>query len=81
MASDGGTLDFAIHLRDHLTLCCAALAVALAVGLPLGSRLAWAGPARGPILGAIAAARVVPSLAVLAFMLPILGIGYWVVDR
>lgn len=76
MANDGGTFDFAIHLRDHLTLCCAALAVALAVGLPLGSRLARAGPARGPILGAIATARVVPSLAVLAFMLPILGIGF-----
>jgi osmoprotectant transport system permease protein len=73
---NAGTLDFAIHLRDHLTLCCAALAVALAVGLPLGSWLSRAGRARGPLLGAIATARVIPSLAVLAFMLPILGIGF-----
>ena len=71
-----GTLDFAIHLRDHLTLCCAALAVALAIGLPLGSWLSRAGRAGGPILGAILTARAVPSLAVLAFMLPILGIGF-----
>ncbi len=72
----GGLLDFAIHLRDHLTLCCAALAVALAAGLPLGAWLPRAGAARGAILGAISTARVVPSLAVLAFMLPILGVGF-----
>jgi osmoprotectant transport system permease protein len=71
-----GTLDFAIHLRDHLTLCCAALAVALAGGLPLGSWLSHSGRAREPVLGAIVTARVIPSLAVLAFMLPILGIGF-----
>jgi osmoprotectant transport system permease protein len=72
----GGTVDFAIHLRDHLTLCCAALAVALAAGLPLGAWLSRAGHARNAVLGTIATARVVPSLAVLAFMLPILGIGF-----
>ncbi len=72
----GGTLDFAIHLRDHLILCSAALGLALFTGLPLGSWLPHAGRIRGPVLGAIATARVVPSLAVLAFMLPLLGIGF-----
>jgi osmoprotectant transport system permease protein len=32
---------------------------------------------RAPSLGAIYVARVVPSLAVLAIMLPLVGIGFW----
>lgn len=72
----GGALDFANHLRDHLILCSTALGLALFAGLPLGSWLPYAGRIRGPILGAIATARVVPSLAVLAFMLPLLGVGF-----
>jgi len=69
--------DLLLHVRDHLTLAGAALAIALLVGVPAGSALARARASRELGLGAINTARVVPSLAVLALMLPLLGIGFW----
>ena len=68
--------DLALHLRDHLTLSGCALAVALAVGVPLGALLARLGTAREAVLALVNAARVVPSLAVLALMLPLVGVGF-----
>jgi osmoprotectant transport system permease protein len=68
--------DLAVHVRDHLALSAAALAVALALGLPLGTLLARGRWVRGPALGAVYVARVIPSLAVLAIMLPLVGIGF-----
>ena len=69
-------LDFFVHVRDHLTLSAAALAVALLVGLPLGVAIATLPRLRDVSLAAIYVARVVPSLAVLALMLPLIGIGF-----
>jgi osmoprotectant transport system permease protein len=68
--------DLALHVRDHLVLSGCALAVALLAGIPLGMLLARARAVREPLLAAVNAARVVPSLAVLALMLPIVGIGF-----
>ncbi len=69
-------LDLAVHLRDHIALSLAALAAALAVGIPLGIFLARAPRGRSVALGAVYIARVVPSLAVLALMLPLVGVGF-----
>ncbi len=69
-------LDLAVHLRDHIALSLAALAAALAVGIPLGVFLARAPRGRSVALGAVYIARVVPSLAVLALMLPLVGVGF-----
>jgi osmoprotectant transport system permease protein len=69
-------LDLLVHVRDHLTLSAAALAVALLVGLPLGAAVAGSNRLRPITLGAIYVGRVVPSLAVLAIMLPLVGIGF-----
>jgi ABC-type proline/glycine betaine transport system permease subunit len=69
-------IDLAQHVRDHLVLSGAALLVALLLGLPLGALLARSGVLRGPGLAVVGIARVIPSLAVLAFMLPIVGIGF-----
>jgi osmoprotectant transport system permease protein len=68
--------DFLIHLRDHIALSAAALAAALAVGIPAGIGIASVPRLRGISLGVIYVARVVPSLAVLALMLPLVGIGF-----
>jgi osmoprotectant transport system permease protein len=70
-------IDLLIHVRDHLALAGAALAAALAVALPLGAFVARVPRVRAAALSAINAARVVPSLAVLAIMLPLIGIGFW----
>jgi osmoprotectant transport system permease protein len=69
-------IDLAIHVRDHLALSAAALGLALALGLPLGAVLSGSRWTRGPVLGAVYVARVIPSLAVLAIMLPLVGIGF-----
>ena len=69
-------LDLIVHVRDHLALAVAALAVALAIGVPAGAAVAAIPALRGPALAVIYVARVVPSLAVLAIMLPLVGIGF-----
>ncbi|MBC5811513.1 MAG: ABC transporter permease [Candidatus Eremiobacteraeota bacterium] len=69
-------LDLLLHVRDHLLLAGSALAVALAAGLPAGVAAARHPRLRGLTLGAIGTARVIPSLAVLALMLPLIGIGF-----
>lgn len=68
--------DFAVHLRDHVALSLAALALALIVGIALGAFVARAPRGRNVALGLIYTARVVPSLAVLALMLPLIGVGF-----
>jgi osmoprotectant transport system permease protein len=68
--------DLLVHVRDHIVLSASALAVALAVGLPVGVAIATTPRLRGISLGAVYVARVVPSLAVLALMLPLVGIGF-----
>ncbi len=61
----------------HLRLSFGALAIALALFVPLGVLVANSGRAVGPVLGVVAAARVVPSLAVLFLLLPFMGLGVW----
>ncbi len=68
--------DFLVHVRDHLTLAATALFVALAIGIPAGVAIARSPQMRGVSLGAIYVLRVIPSLAVLAIMLPLVGIGF-----
>ena len=53
-------IDLFIHVRDHLALAAAALAVALVIGVPVGSAVARAPRLRAVSLGAIYVARVIP---------------------
>ena len=68
-----GSIQTAI--RVHLALSATALGAAAAVCLPLGvlaSRHAWGRAA----IAAVNAVRVIPSLAILALVLPWLGLGF-----
>ncbi len=61
--------------REHLELVAAALALGIVLALPLG---VWAALRPGPgrvILAAVGIVQTVPSLALLVFMIPLLGIG------
>ncbi len=60
----------------HLELAGAALAAGALIGIPIGMLAAYAGRGRGLFLGAIALGRTLPSLAVLAIVLPFLGVGF-----
>lgn len=68
--------DLFVHVRDHVALSAAALAVALSVGIPAGLLVASSPRLRTLSLAAIYVARVIPSLAVLAIMLPLAGVGF-----
>jgi osmoprotectant transport system permease protein len=60
---------------EHLALVAAALAAAIAVAIPLGVAAALRPGAGRLILGAVGVVQTVPSLALLVFMIPLLGIG------
>jgi osmoprotectant transport system permease protein len=68
--------DLAEHVRTYLTLAFAALAAGGAAGLVLGTLSAHYSALRGPLLTLGNLGRVVPSLAILTFMLPLFGVGF-----
>lgn len=64
------------HVQTYLELAAAALAAGSAVGIPLGALASHVPRARAPVLIAANVGRVIPSLAVLTFMLPLFGVGF-----
>jgi osmoprotectant transport system permease protein len=68
--------DFWQHVLTYLELAAAALAAGAAAGIPLGILASHRAFARSPVLIAANIGRVIPSLAVLTFMLPLFGIGF-----
>lgn len=59
----------------HALLALGALAAACCVGAPFGLLAAAGGWTRGPILALAALGRTIPSIAVLALLVPLLGVG------
>ncbi len=68
--------DLAAHTWAYLALALAALAAGAGIGIPLGIASSHVGAIRTPVLALGNIGRVVPSLAVLTFMLPLLGVGF-----
>jgi osmoprotectant transport system permease protein len=70
--------DFGRLLAEHLWLVFASLAIAALVGIPLGliaAKYAWAAQ---PVLIFTGLLQTIPSLALLAFLIPVTGtIGVW----
>jgi len=70
--------DFWRLTRQHLTLVFVSLAAAVLIGIPLGVWAARAPRAARLILSTVGVIQTVPSLALLAFLIPLLGsIGTW----
>jgi osmoprotectant transport system permease protein len=61
--------------REHLFLVLVSLALAIAVALPLGIAAGRHPRAGQLVLGVVGVAQTIPSLALLVFMIPLLGIG------
>ncbi len=59
----------------HLLLVLVSLSAATALALPLGLALERAGAAAEPVIRAFGVLQTIPSIALLAFMIPLLGIG------
>lgn len=69
-------LLFAMTAR-HLFLVAASLGAAILVAVPIGVLLERARRSAETVVRAIGLLQVVPSIALLAFMIPLLGIGAW----
>lgn len=62
--------------REHVGLVGVSLAVAVVLGIPLGivaARVRWVGPG---VLLLVGVTYTIPSLALLALMVPLIGLGY-----
>ena len=68
-----------LYLGGHLTLSLTALAIGLLVSVPLGLVAKGRPRLAESVLGAAGIVQTVPSLALLALMVPLLGglIGFW----
>jgi osmoprotectant transport system permease protein len=59
----------------HIGLTCISLLIAVVIGLPLGIWIARQSKAAWPVLGIAGVLQTIPSIALLGFMIPLLGIG------
>jgi osmoprotectant transport system permease protein len=73
--SEGVVQRILRHTGEHLVLVAISLFAAIAVAVPLGVVAARRPRAGQLILGAAGVVQTVPSLALLVFMIPLLGIG------
>jgi osmoprotectant transport system permease protein len=60
----------------HLGLSLGALAIAMLLFIPLGVLVSTGGRLTTAVVGAVAAVRVIPSLAVILLLLPFFGLGW-----
>ncbi|MBL0142032.1 MAG: ABC transporter permease subunit [Betaproteobacteria bacterium] len=67
--------DFARLAIEHVTLVFASLAAAVALGVPMGVLAARVRAFAQPVLALAGLVQTVPSLALLAFLIPLTGIG------
>jgi osmoprotectant transport system permease protein len=68
--------DHVLNLTvEHLQLTATALAIALVVAIPLGVLIATVRPVSLPVLVVLGLIYTIPSLALLAFLIPSLGLG------
>ncbi len=66
---------FTRNTRDHLVLVAVSLGAAILVSIPLGIVAARRRRTGAVILGTVGIIQTIPSLALLVFMIPLLGIG------
>jgi len=72
LANQGEILDQTV---EHIGLTFVSLLVAVLVGIPLGILASRFRKVSTPLLGAVGVIQTIPSIALLGFMLPLLGIG------
>jgi osmoprotectant transport system permease protein len=72
----GGSQEVLEKLRDHLKVSGAAFAVSLLVALPVGVWLGHRGRGEGLAISIGNAGRAIPELALIAFLVAFVGIGF-----
>lgn len=67
--------SFLMQIRDHLVISLLALVIASVIGIPLGYAASLHPHAEKWISGPFQVLRVIPSLAVLVLLIPVMGVG------
>jgi len=67
--------ELLIKFREHIILTGISTSLAILAGVPLGILITRHKAIRGVVLGGAGILQTIPSLAMLAFLLPLLGIG------
>lgn len=62
-------------MGQHIQLTLTAMLIAVVIGLPLGVLISHYAPMRRPVLGFVNVVQSIPSMALLGFAIPLLGIG------
>ncbi len=62
-------------LLDHIQLTCLAVGLAIVIGVPLGLLISYTKGLNKLVLGIASVIQAVPSMALLGFAIPFLGIG------
>lgn len=60
---------------EHIELTAIALIIAIIIGVPIGILISYKKKLNKPILGITSVTQAIPSMALLGFMIPFLGIG------
>lgn len=68
-------MDIWLKTLEHLQLAGVSVGLAVIVGVPLGILIMRVPLLRGPVLNATGVIQTIPSLALLGFLLPLLGLG------
>ena len=63
------------RLVEHIQLTGTALTIAVCIGVPLGIIISYVRPLKKPVTGTINVFQSIPSIALLGFLIPFLGIG------
>lgn len=78
-----GFIDYVIENKDqiislcieHIELTALALVIAIIIGVPIGILISYKKKLNKPVLGITSVTQAIPSMALLGFMIPFLGIG------
>lgn len=63
------------RLLEHIQLTFVSVGLAILIGIPIGILIARYRKASGPVIGVANTIQAIPSLAILAFLIPFAGIG------
>jgi osmoprotectant transport system permease protein len=71
----GNILEILARALDHIQLTLIAITIASFLGVPLGVLISHIKPLKKPIMGFANVVQAIPSIALLGFLVPFLGIG------
>lgn len=67
--------DILTRLLQHLQITLLAITIAVVIGVPLGILISYVKPFKKPVLGFANLIQAIPSIALLGFLVPLVGIG------